>query len=119
VLRVCVRGHHRHCGGKTRGGVRTEPRASCLDCPLLSVCARLVRNGPGHCSRDVLSPALGNYTLFALPLAGGTVLGSLVPLFLVPMPIRWLQERERPFWKGVLAPVMVSRDSALLVLTPH
>ena len=99
--------------------MRAGPRASYLDCPPPPVCARLVRDGPGHSSRDVLSPALGNYALFALPLAGGTVLRSIVPVFLVPMPIQWLQERERPSWNGVLVPVMASGDSALLGLTSH
>ena len=52
------------------------------------VCSRLVRDSPGRCSRYVFSPGLDNYTLFVLPLARGTTLGSLVPVFLVPMPIR-------------------------------
>jgi len=78
-----------------------------------------VRDGPGHSSRDVLSPALGDYALFALPLAGGTVLESLVPVFSVTMPILWLQERERPSWNEVIVPVMAAGDSSLLRLMSH
>lgn len=64
-----------------------------------------------------LSPALGNYALFALPLAVWTALGSLGPVYSVP--IKWLQERERPSRNGVLGAAMASGGSALLGLTSH
>lgn len=59
-----------------------------------------------------LSPALGSYALFALPLAVWTALGSLGPVYSVP--IKWIREGERTSVGGMLGAVMASGGSAFL-----
>ena len=73
--------------------------------------------GAGVVLVTYLSPALANYALFALPLAAWTALGSLGPVYSVP--IQWIRERERPPANGMLGAAMASGGSAILGLTSH
>jgi len=65
-----------------------------------------------------LSPSLGNYALFGLPLAVWTALGSLGPVYSIP--IKWIREGERTPTSGVVGAALATGGCALLgFATPH
>lgn len=76
-----------------------------------------VSMGTGVFLVTYLSPALGNYALFALPLAVWTALGSLGPVYSIP--IKWIREGERTPVSGMLGAIMASGGSALLGMTSN
>jgi len=59
-----------------------------------------------------LSPSLGNYALFGLPLAVWTALGSLGPVYSIP--IKWIREGEGTPTSGVIGAALATGGCALL-----
>lgn len=65
-----------------------------------------------------LSPSLGNYALFGLPLAVWTALGSLGPVYSIP--IKWIREKERTPTSGVVGAALATVGCCLLGFAiPH